>query len=157
MSKKPLTIDNVKRIELGKTTKAEVVKEFGKPQKESLTGNIMMACYLYISGADTQLLLLIYSPDDVVTDRSLNDERAKRECGDLEPRAASAQTRTARSGKKDCFIDIDCGVGYKCRDGVCTGGLTPQFNGRCQMGHFGKKYCTHNGKECLIDPDCLGS
>jgi hypothetical protein len=53
-----------------------------------------------------------------------------------------------------CNMDIECGVGKKCVNGVCTGGMYKQIKGKCVRGKFGKKVCTNTGKDCFSDNDC---
>ena len=53
-------------------------------------------------------------------------------------------------------MDIQCGTGKKCTNGVCTGGINPPIRGKCERGNFGKKVCSNSGKECTTDSQCLG-
>jgi len=54
-----------------------------------------------------------------------------------------------------CTMDVECGVGKKCSDGVCTGGIVKEIQGKCVNGKFGKKVCTNSGEECNNDSECL--
>jgi hypothetical protein len=54
-----------------------------------------------------------------------------------------------------CTMDIQCGVGKKCVDGVCVGGIVPEIKGNCVQGKFGKKVCDNTGKECSNDSECF--
>ncbi len=56
---------------------------------------------------------------------------------------------------KACNMDIQCGVGYKCSEGVCTGGIVPEIHGSCIEGNYGKKVCSNSGKSCWVDTDCM--
>lgn len=58
------------------------------------------------------------------------------------------------AGQK-CTMDVQCGVGKKCSNGVCTGGIVPKIKGRCVEGNFGKKVCSNTGKECSNDSQCF--
>ncbi len=60
-------------------------------------------------------------------------------------------------GSSGCMMDIQCGTGKKCVDGVCTGGINPPIKGECRVGTFGKKVCSNSGKACNVDVDCLGN
>ncbi len=53
-----------------------------------------------------------------------------------------------------CTMDIQCGVGKKCSDGICTGGIVPKIKGKCVRGKFGKKVCTNTGEECSNNSEC---
>ena len=59
-----------------------------------------------------------------------------------------------RAEKSTCNMDIDCGINSKCKDGVCTGGISPAINGECKSGHYGKSYCTNTGNECNNSSQC---
>ena len=59
------------------------------------------------------------------------------------------------SSSKKCSMDIQCGTGYKCSSGVCTGGIVPKIKGDCVRGNFGKKVCSNTGKKCHVDSECF--
>ena len=67
----------------------------------------------------------------------------------------SYNSSSSSNSSKKCSMDIECGTGYKCSSGVCTGGIVPEVKGECVSGDFGKKVCSNTGKSCHVDSECF--
>lgn len=59
------------------------------------------------------------------------------------------------SANDKCTMDIQCGTGKTCVEGVCVGGIVPEIQGKCKEGNFGKKVCSNTGEECSNDAECF--
>ncbi len=151
MAKKPLLPGDVAKLRPGKTTRPEIVKIYGKPQKEGLADKDINICYLYVEAGRAQILFLKFDVRDLLVEAALDNLQAKSACGDLIPEGHGV----GAARQQLCFIDIDCGSGAYCKDGVCIGGHgRPRIEGRCETGHSGRSYCTHNGEQCFTSSDC---
>ena len=62
-------------------------------------------------------------------------------------------TAKNKEGKK-CTMDVQCGTGGKCEEGVCVGGINPSIKGKCVKGKFGKKVCSNTGDPCHNNSEC---
>ena len=66
-----------------------------------------------------------------------------------------AFTATAKDEEtKKCSMDVQCGTGKKCVEGVCVGGINPKIKGKCVKGKFGKKVCSNTGEACHSNSEC---
>lgn len=68
---------------------------------------------------------------------------------------SSENTNPVEITMKQCTMDVQCGAGKKCTNGVCTGGINPSIKGKCVTGSFGKKVCSNTGKSCNNDSECF--
>lgn len=158
-TKVPLRADAVAQHKIGQMTRQQLIEIYGPPQKESVTGDMRGDCFVHYMGMSgkARLLYVQYDEQGILRAKNLDDATAEKECGDLQQ---ESMHHTGGSGGgsgngSQCMMDIQCGIGARCAEGVCTGGIGPQGPGSCVTGQFGRKVCSNNGRSCFINADCL--
>lgn len=146
-----ITPGDVQKLEPGVTTKSEMVAYYGEPYYQTVENNLSGLCFVNL-GMRPRVLYVLFDNQGLLVNKQFNSDQAHTQCKTKNNGGGGGGTGATSGRGASCNMDIQCGVGFKCVDGVCAGGIGA---GRCVEGNFGRKVCTNNGKRCYNDSMCF--